>query len=157
MEGGNLNFADAVRRTPEIAECLKNGLQALGANSNKIQVRVTRDLKGSVDIDGCLAKRYPNAPRWDYVFGYREQLHYIEVHQGRIGEIDNVIAKLRWLKRWRKRASENLEELEARSTYHWVASGRVDSEFAKDDKYRRKLLKNRILGPAPVLKVDVVP
>ena len=46
-----MNFADAVRSTPEIAECLKNGLQALGRNSRKIKVRVTRDLKGSVDID----------------------------------------------------------------------------------------------------------
>ena len=51
MEGGSLNFADAVQGTPKIAECLKKGLQALGANSNKVEVRVTRDLKGSVDID----------------------------------------------------------------------------------------------------------
>ena len=62
MERRRLNFADAVQGTPEIAECLKKGLQALGANSNKIKVRVTRDLKGSVDIDSCLAKLYPNAP-----------------------------------------------------------------------------------------------
>ncbi len=152
-----MNFADAVQGTPEIAECLKKGLQALGSNSNKVEVRVTRDLKGSVDIDSCLVKLYPNAPRWDYIFGYREQVYYVEVHQGRTGEIDNVIAKLGWLKRWRRRASENLEGLEDQSTYHWIASGRVDSEFAKDDKYRRKLLKNRILGPDSLLRVDTVP
>lgn len=119
-----MNFADAVQSTPEIAECLRRGLQALGSNSNKVEVRVTRDLKGSVDMDSCLTKLYPNAPRWDYIFGYREQVYY--------------------------------EDLENRSTYHWVASGRVDSEFAKDDKYRRKLLKNRILGPDSLLKVDTV-
>ena len=152
-----MNFADAVRSTPEIAECLEAGLQALGTNRNKIRVISTRDLTGSVDIDACLAKRYPNAPRWDYVFGHREQVYYVEVHQGRTGEIDNIIAKLRWLKRWRKRAAKSLEDLEHRSTYHWVASGRVNSEFAKDDKYRRKLLKNRILGPDSVLSVNTVP
>ena len=57
-----MNFADAVQSTPEIAQCLKKGLQALGGDSSKIKVRAARDLKGSVDIDTCLTSRYPNAP-----------------------------------------------------------------------------------------------
>lgn len=152
-----MSFADAVRSAPEIAECLRAGLQALGTNRNKVRIISTRDLTGSVDIDACLVKRYPNAPRWDYAFGYRDQVYYVEVHQGRTGEVDNVIAKLKWLKRWRRRAAKTLENLENRSTYYWIASGRVDSEFAKDDRYRRKLLANRILGPDSVLRVDTVP
>ena len=152
-----MSFADAVRNTPEIAECLRAGLQALGTNRNKVRIISTRDLTGSVDIDACLVRRYPNAPRWDYAFGYREQVYYLEVHQGRTSEIDNVIAKLRWLKRWRRRAAKTLEDLENRSIYYWIASGRVDSEFAKDDRYRRKLLTNRILGPDSVLRIDIVP
>ncbi len=149
-----MSFAEAVRSTPEVEECLEAGLQALGSNRRKIRVTSTRDLAGSVNIDACLANRYPNAPRWDYVFGYKDRVYYIEVHQGRTGEMENVIAKLKWLKRWRKRAANSLEELRERSTYHWIASGRVDSEFAKDDKYRRKLLQNRILGPDSVLRPD---
>ena len=56
-----MNFADAVRSIPELTECLKVGLQALGSNRHKIRVNSTRDLTGSVDIDACLARRYPNA------------------------------------------------------------------------------------------------
>lgn len=65
-----MNFIEVIRNVPEISDCLKNGLQALGNNSIKIEVSSTRDLGGSVDIDTCLKKRYPNAPRWDYVFSY---------------------------------------------------------------------------------------
>ena len=53
-----MNFADAVGRTPEIAECLKNGLQALkrqDRNQSK-DTTASRDLKGSVDIDACLER-----------------------------------------------------------------------------------------------------
>lgn len=59
-----MNFTDAVQSTPEIAECLKNGLQALERrDKNKIKVNSPRDLKGSVYIDKCLERRYPNEPR----------------------------------------------------------------------------------------------
>ena len=64
-----MNFTDAIQSIPEIADCLENGLQALGTNSRKIKVHSTRDLAGSVDIDACLKRIYPNDPRWDYVFG----------------------------------------------------------------------------------------
>lgn len=47
-----MSFAEAVQSTPEIAECLKPGLQALRTNSSNVKVRMTRDLKGSVDIGG---------------------------------------------------------------------------------------------------------
>lgn len=60
-----MNFADAVQGVPELAECLRAGLQALGSNRRKISVDSTRNLTGSVDIDACLIGRYPNAPRWD--------------------------------------------------------------------------------------------
>ena len=54
-----MNFADAVQSIPEIAKCLRKGLQALGTNGRKIKVRATRDLAGSVDIDTCLKRIYP--------------------------------------------------------------------------------------------------
>ena len=54
-----MNFIGVIQSIPEIAECLKAGLQALGTNSSKVEVRSTRELIGSVDIDTCLKKRYP--------------------------------------------------------------------------------------------------
>ena len=44
-----MNFADAVRGTPEIAGCLKAGIQALGSHRQKVKVNATRSLTGSVD------------------------------------------------------------------------------------------------------------
>ena len=151
-----MNFAEAVRNTPEIAECLKPGLQALGSNSNKVKVDATRELSGSVDIDTCLAKDYPDAPRWDYVLSYKTRVFYVEVHQGRTSEIGNILAKLTWLKQWRKRSAKLLEDLERRSSYHWVSTGKIATAFAKDRKYRNLLLKNRIVGPDAVLNPDDV-
>lgn len=151
-----MNFAEAVRDTPEIAECLKAGIQALGSNRHKIKVNATRSLTGSVDIDMCLAKRYPNAHRWDYVFGYKDRIYYVEVHQGRAGEMENVIAKLDWLRQWRKRSSKSLETLEHQSTYHWISTGRIDTAFAKNNRYRRLLYQKGIFGPDSVLSADIV-
>ena len=128
-----MSFVDAVRKTPEIAECLKAGLQALGSNRHKVKADATRSIIGSVDLDECLAQRYPNATRWDYVFGYKDRLYYVEVHQGRASEIENVIAKLDWLRQWRKQAATNLEDLKDRSTYHWIFTGKIESAFAKNN------------------------
>ena len=151
-----MNFADAVRGAPEIAECLRAGLQALGSNRRKISVDSTRNLTGSVDIDDCLTRRYPNAPRWDYAFGYKGRVYYVEVHQGRTGEMENVIAKLDWLRQWRERSGKDLELLKHRSTYHWISTGRIDSAFAKNNRYRRILRQKNIFGPDAMLNADVV-
>ena len=151
-----MSFADAVRNTPDIAECLKPGLQALGSNSHKVKVNATRELSGSVDIDTCLARAYPNAPRWDYVFGYKDLVHYVEVHPAdSTGEVKNVIAKFEWLKQWRKRSSLDLEDLEHRSTYHWVSSGGTEP-MLKGGRYRRLLDRNRIRVAGSVLRTDAV-
>ena len=94
-----MSFADVIQSIPEIVQCLKKGLQALGGNSTKIEIRETRALTGSVDIDTCLANRYPNAPRWDYVFGYKSRIYYVEIHPaGSTGEVGRIVAKLEWLK-----------------------------------------------------------
>lgn len=70
-----MNFIDAIRNVPEIVECLKNGLQALERqDTDRIKYNSSRDLKGSVYIDKYLERRYPNEPRWDYVFGYKDRV-----------------------------------------------------------------------------------
>ncbi|MYC75889.1 hypothetical protein F4X10_09015 [Candidatus Poribacteria bacterium] len=151
-----MSFADVIQSIPEIAQCLKKGLQALGGNSNKIAVRETRSLTGSVDIDTCLTNRYPNAPRWDYVFGYKDQIYYVEIHAaGSTGEVKTVVAKLMWLKQWRKLTAKNLEDLENQSTYHWISSGRTTSSV-KRGKYLQILAQNGIRGPDSVLNADAV-
>ena len=153
-----MNFADAVGRTPEIAECLKNGLQALKRqNRNQIKCNASRDLKGSVDIDPCLRERYPTEPRWDYVFGYKDRIYYMEIHPaGSTGEVKRIVAKLEWLKQWRKLSAPSLEDLEGQSTYHWISTGKTASSV-KRGKYLQILAQNGIRGPEAVLNADAVP
>ena len=148
-----MSFVDAVQRMPEIAECLKTGLQALGSNSSKVEVTSTRSLKGSVDIDTCLKRLYPSDPRWDYVFGYKDRVYYVEVHQGKTSEVEDVIAKFSWLKQWRKRSATSLENLKGRSTYHWI-SVKGTASIGKRSNHRRKLDQSGIRGPSSVLKAD---
>ena len=151
-----MSFTRAVQSTPEIAACLKVGLQALGANSRKVKVRSTHELTGSVDIDTCLRKRYPTESQWDYVFGYKDRIYYMEIHPaGSTGEVRRIIAKLEWLKRWRRHSAPSLENLERSSTYHWISSGRTTSSV-KRGKYRQILAQNSIRGPISVLRADDV-
>ncbi|MCG9134444.1 hypothetical protein J5I95_22495 [Candidatus Poribacteria bacterium] len=153
-----MNFADAVGRTPEIAECLKNGLQALKRQDrNQIRYNASRDLKGSVDIDTCLRERYPTGSRWDYVFGYKDRIYYMEIHPaGSTGEVKRIVAKLEWLKQWRRCSAKSLEDLESQSTYHWISTGKTLSSL-KRGKYRQMLAQNGIRGPDAVLNADTVP
>ena len=152
-----MNFTGAIQNTPEIAQCLKKGLRALGGNSNKVAVRETGHLKGSVDIDACLVNRYPNKPRWDYVFGYRDRVYYVEVHPAdNTRKVREVTAKLQWLKQWRKRSATNLEDLEGQSTYHWISTGKTASSV-KRGRYLQMLAQNGIRGPDSMLDADSVP
>ena len=153
-----MNFTDAVARTPEIAECLKNGLQALERqDKNKINYKSSRDLKGSVYIDKCLERRYPNAPRWDYVFGYRDRVYYVEVHPAdNTRKVREVTAKSQWLRQWRKRSARSLEDLEGQSTYHWISTGKTASSV-KRGKYLQILAQNGIHSPDSILNADTIP
>ena len=81
-----MNFTDAIRSTPEIAECLRNGITGLGRHivAKISSAYETRDLIGSVDIDTCLEKRYPNAHSLGLCIRLRKiRVYYVEVHQGR--------------------------------------------------------------------------
>ena len=152
-----MNFVNAIESIPELAECLKAGLQALGANRSKVAVRSTRELVGSVDIDTCLKKYYPTESRWDYVFGYKNHIYYMEIHPASsTGEIGKVVAKLAWLKQWHRHSAPCLENLEHCSTYHWIPSGRTASSV-KRGRYRQILAQNGIRGPDSVLNADIVP
>ena len=153
MEGKLVNFTNAVLNTHEIAGCLKTGLQALGGNRSKVDVGNTRQLEGRVDIDTCIKRIYPNDPRWDYVFGYKGKVYYVEVHEATIGEIGEVVKKFEWLKHWRKVVAERLEALEDVSSYHWVATKRV-AISAKSD-HRRKLAQKGIDGPKRMLRIPM--
>lgn len=98
-----MNFIDVIKSIPEISIYLRNGLQALGTYSKKVVACSTRDLEGSVDIDTNLKRNFPNAHRWDYVFGYKDRIFYVEIHPAdNTRKVGEITAKLEWLKQWRK-------------------------------------------------------
>ncbi len=146
-------FKKAVRSVPEIHDCFKDGLQALGSNSSKIKGYAKGDLVGSVNIDTCLKNRYPNASRWDYVFGCNDRIYYVEVHQGKTSEVTKIVEKLNWLKQWHKTAATSLENLKDRSIYHWVST-KGTASIAKGSRHRRRLDQNGIRGPSAVLRIE---
>lgn len=146
-----MSFVQAVCDTPDIAHCLQKGLQALGTSSAKIHVPQIKALEGSVDIDTCLKNKYPDAPRWDYAFGYQGSVYYVEVHPASsTGEVETVIKKLAWLRTWRKHNSPALESLSGKSYYHWLATGGAIA-ITRRSKYYRALAQNKIIGPQRIL------
>lgn len=78
-------FEKAVSATPDIQNCCKSGLTALGNYSSKIQLGST--CEGSVAIDECVSEKYPQENRWDYVFGYRSEAIFVEVHSAYTSEV----------------------------------------------------------------------
>ncbi len=132
----------------EVAECLREGSQALRGNASCIQVSNPRHIEGSVDIDSCLQNRYPQEHRWDYAVGYNNQIFYIEVHTASNSEVPVVIDKLNWLRDWLNR-QRNAEELFERSSFHWITRGKV--AVTKTSRYGRQLTKAGLPSPRRVL------
>lgn len=119
-------FRDALEATPQIRECYRNGLQALGAYSIKINPGNARLCHGSVDLDSCVESLYPNDNRWDYILSYSNRVYYVEVHPANTSEIDIVIAKLNWLKDWLRQHAPGISNMvQGSPAYHWLTSNGV--------------------------------
>jgi len=130
------------RRDVESTKGLKGkfckGLQALRpVDRRRLAVENRSRLVGSADIDSALISHFPDAPRWDYVVGYKKNvpevmLYWIEVHPAdgnrTITEINN---KFDWLLGWV--AGTRLHRYPKR--YCWVSSGKC-SFTARDPKIK---------------------
>ncbi len=134
----------------EVAACLSPGLQALEQYATLIVREDTRALEGSVDIDACLRERYPQQHRWDYAFGYRARLYYVEVHHVSDSEVRVVIAKYQWLKDWQN-SQPNPAALKLNSSYHWLSSGK--GTLTKNSRYVRSLISAGLDYPPRELRI----
>ena len=86
-------FRSAVIATVDIKHCYKSGLSGLSEHKTKVEVENTREIGGSVSIDDCTKQHYPEANRWDYVFGYKGEAYFMEVHPARTSEVSVVLKK----------------------------------------------------------------
>jgi len=129
---------DACMNAQGIAAQVRPGLQALGANSQRVTIAEPGRALRSIDLDRALKQRYPNDPRWDYGVewcrGQKRQIAWIEVHPATSGEVDCVLTKLKWLRNWLGTAPAACNSLPA--SYHWVAT---DAGVHIDTARRRRL------------------
>lgn len=123
-----MSFRRAVRNTPHLGNAWMPGLGALRAKDRPhVSTSNTRQLKGSVDVDGALQNQQPNAHRWDFAIGYRHAnrqedfVYWVEVHTANDKEVKVVLEKLRWLKNWLAGDAVLLNTFER--DFVWVSSG----------------------------------
>jgi hypothetical protein len=132
---------------------IKNGLQAVG-KPDRVSLKNTRTKAKSVDIDRCLQEDYPNENRWDYaVFIEIDDIlktAFIEIHPANESEVDEVIKKAQWMKRWI--IDNHLLIITENRKFFWVSSGKV--KVSKNSQKIRLLRKQGIEGPQEHLVVD---
>jgi hypothetical protein len=119
-----LSFKEAVASTKDIENCYQLGLKAFGTHSGKINLQNPKKCCGSVDIDGSVAKKYPQDSRWDYAICYNNVVFFVEVHSAYTGEVHAVLKKLQWLKDWLINHAPAINNLKAiyRTPYYWIQS-----------------------------------
>lgn len=119
-------FQEAVEKTEEVKEGFCVGKQAIkNSEREKIEASDTKKLEGSLDIDTQVKSLYPHDPRWDYALAYDGKMYYVEVHPAETSEVDKVVSKLGWLKKWLKTKADKIDKLrKAEQPYIWIQSGR---------------------------------
>ena len=149
----NNNFQVAVEATPDIATCYAKGLQGLEKSTRAaIEVADTQLIDGSVNIDECTKKMYPQDNRWDYAVGYAGKVYFIEDHSAKDSEVSTMLAKLQWLKNWLKKDEQaKLNTLKApNKPYIWVAPN--GNHISKSSKWDRQVSQAKL---TPVKKVVI--
>lgn len=123
-----MNVSEAVDATPNLAGQWRAGLQALRPEDKPhISPETTRALTGSLDLDTALMALHPNANRWDFAIGYQhsnrngEFIYWVELHTASTSQVDRVLAKLEWLRRWLKTDGATLAAFPRE--FVWISSG----------------------------------
>ena len=135
-----MKFRDAVASTAEIADDLRDGLDALTkAHKSSIVAPDAKRVTGSVDIDAALRSAYPNATRWDYAIGYRinskdDKAFFVECHRAKVDEVPRVLQKKQWLQDWMR--SKPMDRLRPRR-FVWVSAGGI--KIPTNSPHRRTL------------------
>ena len=143
-------FKQAVLITEDIKECYQKGLQGLRENKNKIVLQNPLECGGSVEIDECTLKKYPNSNRWDYVFDYKREVFFMEVHSANTSEVRTVLRKFQWLIDWLNQNAPELNNLKSKNkpVFYWVQSSGYN--ILKNSPQERAIVQN---GLKPVSRI----
>lgn len=140
-------FQNAVSATPDVSSGYCKGLQAMKGNSSVLKVADSRRLQGSVDIDECTKRLYPQEARWDYVIGYGDRAYFVEVHPANTSNVTEMVNKANWLEKWLRNKAPELEKLRVDILY-WVPSGKV-AILRNSPQYRKLALHKLVLTKTP--------
>lgn len=148
-----VRFKSAVLATDEIKNCFKQGLQGLNEHKAKVEVQNTRQLDGSVAIDDCTKRTYPDANRWDYVFGYKGEAFFMEVHPAHTSEVAVVLKKFQWLIEWLHTKAPEIYSLKAKNNvaFYWVQSDGYN--ILRNSPQERAIIQKG-LRPVSKIKLD---
>jgi hypothetical protein len=145
-------FKQAVEETEEIKNGYQNGLKALGNYSNKVELGDTKKCEGSVAIDDCTESLYPQENRWDYVFGYKGDAYFVEVHSAHTSEVSVVLKKLQWLKDWLNSKAPEIKKLQAKDkAFIWI---QTNGNHILPKSSQIRLLAEKGLKPVSKLILD---
>jgi hypothetical protein len=145
-------FKQAVEETEEIKNGYQNGLKALGNYSNKVELGDTKKCEGSVAIDDCTESLYPQENRWDYVFGYKGEAYFVEVHSAHTSEVSVVLKKLQWLKDWLNSKAPEIKKLQAKNkAFIWI---QTNGNHILPKSSQNRLLAEKGLKPVSKLILD---
>jgi hypothetical protein len=139
---GYITFQQAIEQTPDVAVGFKFGLEALGNHRTKILLTNEQFLNGSIDIDTCTKKKYPDANRWDYALSYNELVYFVEIHPAKTSEVSIVLKKQKWLKDWLNNNAPLINQLKkAQPAYYWISTKNIKI-LKTSPQYRQLTLAN---------------
>jgi hypothetical protein len=140
-----MKFRQAVNETPDLSGAWQAGLQALKEiDRNRVNAVESRRLKGSVDVESRLQALHPGERQWDYAVGFDpagfqgEVIYWIEVHPANDGEINVMLEKLQFLRRWLREHGQSLDSLPR--AFIWVSSGKTSFTLTAPQQKRFALL-----------------
>ncbi len=146
-----MSFKDAAKRTPDVKDAWRPGLQALRTEDKlHVEPQAPNRLRGSADIDAALLKKEPNANRWDFGIAYQhedrddEVIYWTEVHSAHDSEVNVVIRKAQWLLQWLNTRAPRLNAFERDIV--WVSSGATAMTLSSPKQKQMALVGLRHVG-----------
>lgn len=117
----------AIEGTNDVKGHFKEGIQAVeGRYRNKFVVPDPRKLTGSLDIDSATKEKYIDENRWDYAIEYDSETFFVEIHSASTSDVDDVIQKLNWLKKWLNEQAPKINALQPKNkkAFYWLFTNR---------------------------------
>ncbi len=146
-EDSNMTLRSVCERSEEIRPYFKSGLGGLeNKDKSKIKVPNTSLLGGSVNLDEAAKADYPKENRWDYALEYEGKTFFIEVHPSFTSEIDCIVKKVEFVKRWLKDIAPEMLTLPGPGKFYWVSSGSTDLRITPNSPQAQKLARNKIVN-----------